>query len=262
MRLALDTNAVATAMQSLGRDLTTCPTQLRITMETPQNKVKNDLSYSVRRFYVDRFFIENIKLLPSGSEVLDIGGSKVNKRGLFNIADHKLEVKYLNISEKREPDILGDAANIAVKSNSFDGAILAEVLEHVINPETVLKEAHRILKKDGVLFITTPFLVQVHGDPDDYLRYTASWYKQTLTTIGFEVQLIERQGGFFSVLTNLLKNYFNQRPINSGWLNFSLRLVLKTLGGQFLDLDKKADGKGGTLLNGCATGYGIICLKK
>jgi SAM-dependent methyltransferase len=46
--------------------------------------------------------------------------------------------------------------------NFFDGVILSEVIEHLnINPLPVFQEIHRILKKDGILYITTPNQVKL-----------------------------------------------------------------------------------------------------
>ena len=40
---------------------------------------------------------------------------------------------------------------------SFDAVYCAEVIEHLIDPQTVLTECHRILKPSGILFLTTPY---------------------------------------------------------------------------------------------------------
>ena len=39
---------------------------------------------------------------------------------------------------------------------SFDTCIAIEVIEHLHNPQNLIDEAWRVLKKDGFLFITTP----------------------------------------------------------------------------------------------------------
>ncbi len=227
-----------------------------------KNKVISDSSYSVRRYFVDKFFYESVDLLPEKSLILDIGGVKNSKRGMFDIRKFNLEVKYLNISEKAEPDIMADATSIPVEDNSFDGAILGEVLEHISHPEKVLKEAHRVIKTGGNLLITTPFLFQIHGDPDDYLRYTDSWYKKILEEIGFEIVKIDRHGGYFSVLTNQLKNFFHQSNFENFRIRFFSKLLLKYLIKNFLSLDEKAKNYSGNLLSGSTTGFGIVCVKK
>ncbi len=40
--------------------------------------------------------------------------------------------------------------------NYFDVIILAQVIEHIVNPDTLLREIKRILRPDGMVYITTP----------------------------------------------------------------------------------------------------------
>jgi len=42
------------------------------------------------------------------------------------------------------------------KDNSFDAVLLSHILEHCFNLGVVLKEVHRVLKKDGYLFVFLP----------------------------------------------------------------------------------------------------------
>ena len=41
-------------------------------------------------------------------------------------------------------------------SGSFDAITLFEVMEHIDDPLSALQETHRLLKKDGILYLTTP----------------------------------------------------------------------------------------------------------
>jgi len=106
-----------------------------------------------RRHYLDKFL--------SGTRfygrVLDIGGKKENKRGQFRPPLDKVENwEYLNIDETTNPDYFCSAESIPVKDETFDMVLMTEVLEHLEHPELVLAEAHRVLKKKGVLVATMP----------------------------------------------------------------------------------------------------------
>ena len=73
-----------------------------------------------------------------------------------------------------------------VAADSFDLVVLDQTLEHVADPERALDQVHRILKPGGVLVVSTPFLVPLHG-VDEYGDYTR-WTPQGMAT------LLERHG--------------------------------------------------------------------
>jgi len=60
-------------------------------------------------------------------------------------------------------DIHADIEAIPYDNESMDAIICLEVLEHVKNPFQAAKEIKRVLKKDGTLLLTVPFLTSYHG---------------------------------------------------------------------------------------------------
>lgn len=52
--------------------------------------------------------------------------------------------------------ILGDASAAPFKDASFDAVTAFEVIEHLPEPEKLLEECHRILKRGGTLFLSSP----------------------------------------------------------------------------------------------------------
>jgi SAM-dependent methyltransferase len=237
-------------------------------MDKLKKKAINDTWYSIRRYFVDDFYIKNIKDIPPNSYILDMGGKKENKRGLFDIEKYNFNVKYANIDKTTNPDYHSDIANIPVENSTFDRIILAEVLEHLKNPLDVLKEAFRLLKPGGSLLICTPFMFHIHADPYDYARYTGCWYKENLENVGFSEIQIEKQGLIFCVLANMLK--LLNREINLYCKNRTLLLKIKLrlfdyLLKWFIRKAVKWDSsklvKQSNVLNGYTTGYGIICMK-
>lgn len=60
----------------------------------------------------------------------------------------------------------------------YDVVILDQILEHIPNPNQAVEEVKRILKPKGVCICITPFLIKIHGYPNDYFRYTDQGLKQ------------------------------------------------------------------------------------
>ena len=68
--------------------------------------------------------------------------------------------------------LIADAHYIPFRDGSFQGVLIQAVLEHVIEPEKVVGEIHRVLAKDGVVYSEIPFMQQVHEGAFDITRFT------------------------------------------------------------------------------------------
>ena len=232
-------------------------------MKKPLNPYYFKMHYSISRYFVDEFLLQNINLFKKNSLILDLGGMKNNKRGQFNIESFPFIIKYLNIDPKTKPDFLDDAENIPVKNDYFDGIICSQLLEHVINPKKILKEAYRILKPSKPLLVTVPFLFRIHPDPNDYARYTDQYWEETFKEIGFENIKIKRLGTYFSVLADMIKNGTRYLSKNKIFKIKLFWLIIVFLSGNLIRLlfaieKNKTNNK---FLNSYTTGFGISARK-
>ena len=73
-------------------------------------------------------------------------------------------------------------------SGSADGVVSFQVLEHVWDLAAYLQEAHRVLKDDGVLLLSTHGVWPYHPHPTDFRRWTRTGLVCEIETYGFEVQ--------------------------------------------------------------------------
>ena len=73
-------------------------------------------------------------------------------------------------------DVVARAESLPFDDASFDGAVCTQVLEHVEDPQKVCAELHRVLRPNGVAFVSTHGVARYHGNPstgsDDYWRWT------------------------------------------------------------------------------------------
>jgi len=90
-----------------------------------------------------------------------------------------------------QPDIFADAATLPFRDSSFDTVVLFEVLEHVKHPQNAIREASRVLRSDGKLLLTMPFLYPMHDEPHDYQRYTRHGLAREADTAGLRVEMLE-----------------------------------------------------------------------
>jgi len=91
--------------------------------------------------------------------VLDVGcGDGFFLEKLDDALGIELSVIRARRAKKRsgKPVIVGTAEKIPLKSHSFDGVIISEVLEHLINPGQCLAEIVRVMKKEGLAIISIP----------------------------------------------------------------------------------------------------------
>jgi SAM-dependent methyltransferase len=184
-----------------------------------------------RRYYLDYY----LNLTNFSGKVLDVGGKKDNKRGEFRPQLDNVESwEYLNIDSDSKPDYLCSAEDIPVEDNTFDYIILTDVLEHLENPIDVLKECKRVLKANGTIVITMPFLNGVHADPYDFQRWTDIKHKRELELLKFENIDIKPMGGKVSVIFDIILHSSHKRNIISKVANKVIRITSSLL----LKIDK------------------------
>jgi len=98
------------------------------------------------------------------------------------------------------------------------------------------KEIYRILKSNGNLIGSTPFIYPVHGAPNDYYRFTKDFFNITLKKNKFKKIKIDPLGfGPFVASYNLIYAYIKFFPlfkelilILSYILDFTIQLFVKT----------------------------------
>jgi SAM-dependent methyltransferase len=103
-------------------------------------------------------------------------------------------------------DVLATAYEIPLEDGTFNTALMSEVLEHLEEPREALAEAHRLLRSDGKMILTTPFMWPLHEEPRDFFRYTPHGLRYLFESAGFKDVQIQPMAGQWSTLA-LLHGY-------------------------------------------------------
>lgn len=83
--------------------------------------------------------------------------------------------------------LLGADGRTAEASELYDTVLSTQVLEHVANPAAYLQECCRILKPGGQLILSTHGMIEEHGCPDDYYRWTSRGLETLLEGEGLRI---------------------------------------------------------------------------
>lgn len=98
--------------------------------------------------------------------------------------------------EKCFPDIVADAANIPRDDKSFDVVSACDLLEHVADPQAVLREATRVARKKVVVTVPSeyewPDALEPFKNPGHVRFYTRETFEKELEVLGlpFKVENI------------------------------------------------------------------------
>jgi len=83
---------------------------------------------------------------------------------------------------------IGPDDKLPLGDNEFDVVLSSQVLEHVENVGLYLGESNRVLKKGGLLILSTHGTWQFHSAPVDVQRWTSYGLKKLIEKSGFNIR--------------------------------------------------------------------------
>jgi len=129
-------------------------------------EIRPDFKYRLKRRTYEVLKATN-KFFPQPSKILDLGTAEgkmleeIKLKHPFSLCvgiDYSLPL--LNYGAKKYSDIhliCADVQNLTfLKDENFDLLIATAVIEHLPFPLEMLQESYRLLKKDGIIVITSP----------------------------------------------------------------------------------------------------------
>jgi SAM-dependent methyltransferase len=170
-----------------------------------------------------------MNLLPTEElVVLDVGGRLQPYRELLDGRIHR----YTSVDMKATPlvDVLARGEQLPFVSGGFDLVICTQVLQYVPEPQTVLSEIYRVLRKGGTLILSVPTAYPRDAD-DDSWRFHAAGIRKLLASFS-DAEVVPEGGsisGLFRTVNVCLDIFAKYAPIRL-ILTFTLFPFLNLLG--------------------------------
>lgn len=98
------------------------------------------------------------------------------------------------------------ATELPYESNHFDTIFTTQVLEHVYDHHSMIKEAFRVLKPGGNIILTVPFTWELHEEPYDFFRISKHGLRELFEEAGFEITYIKANGGKWAAMFQMFIN--------------------------------------------------------
>jgi SAM-dependent methyltransferase len=100
-------------------------------------------------------------------------------------------------------DVVADATVLPVRNQSVDLVVCFESLQHIPRYHVMLDEVVRVLRPDGHIILSIPFMY-CECDVVDFWRWTTVGIVQELEERGFSVLRIARRGGALFAIINMI----------------------------------------------------------
>jgi SAM-dependent methyltransferase len=174
------------------------------------------------------------KLVPAHlSSVLDYGCGGSPYRPLFAACIyHRADLSGgSNLDFEYGPD-----AKLPAEVYGYDCVLSTQVLEHVEDPESYLRECYRVLRPGGCLILTTHGLYEDHACPYDYWRWTIYGLKRLVEKSGLKVEAAKKlttgpRSAVFLAERELDRLRFSEAGVYGKLLSIAVKMV-RWLGGR------------------------------
>jgi len=122
----------------------------------------------------ESFLKESFETCGKRGRLLDLGCAKKPFEPLYaRYTDSSVGIDVPTTQhEDTRIDVMANGMALPFDREAFDIVLCTEVMEHVPEPQKMLREIRRVLRPGGMAIMTTPFMVPEHEQPWDFYRYT------------------------------------------------------------------------------------------
>jgi len=207
-------------------------------MDYKNIKHKAIFSSGISGILLNPHYFENKCLVKSiqkyapilNGKLLDFGCGSKPYESLFSNVQEYIGLDYKNDGHNHSNesvDVFYNGKEIPFEDETFDSVLSTQVFEHVEDIEFTIRELHRVLKKDGKILITAPFIFPEHELPHDYRRLTSTGLISLLQRHGFKAIEVNKNGNFKEVVWQLRIIYIRDLiRLKNKYLNILLRSLI------------------------------------
>ncbi len=131
-----------------------------------------------------------------------------------------------NYSTDTKADLFIDCTNTGLEKETYDTLLSTQVMEHIYDTASYVKECHRLLKKGGYGIFTVPMSWRCHGEPYDFYRFTKYSLEKIFKENGFLIiELKEIEGTFATIIQHFIVFLANRQ----GYQNIIFRIARKSV---------------------------------
>ncbi len=165
---------------------------------------------------IGEFFIISKKIKKNIAKIFNNTNDRILDLGCGNKPSYHKHIKGKIICfdkfKNKIIHVVGDVDKLPFKANSFDKVISVNSLYYFKNPFNVVKDLHKILKKNGKLVLVLPFFYPIHDAPLDKYRFT-EYGLRTLLDEYFRIEKIKPIGGIFNAPAIILHSLIKGLPL-------------------------------------------------
>lgn len=177
----------------------------------------------------------------------------------YIVADRS-DTRSAMFARERSAFVEADVCDLPFESASADTVLLTQVLEHVANPEQALNEIYRVLRSEGKLILSVPFIYHAHAEPYDYWRFSEHGIRALVKKHGFEVLEFYYQGYIGTTIVSIWNGFLWQAASRNKLMRNTVLLPLLLISftlfnllGRFLDTVK---------IRAFSPNFLLVCQKK
>jgi len=172
----------------------------------PTDPAHLDQLINFSAYWRNEWVAQKAASLPAGVRVLDAGAGQCQYKPLFAHTQYQAQdfAQYGGTEqgplqetwEYPKLDYVCDITNIPVEDGTFDAVICTEVLEHVADPVSAVRELCRVVREGGRVLLSAPLGSGIHQEPYHFFGgFSPYFYEKYLAEFGCEIVEIKPLGG-------------------------------------------------------------------